>query len=222
MKNFNKLAWTHPKEDIYILCAGPSMDYIDSSFFEDKTTIGLNRVGKFFKCTYLITKDSRGFNNIMKNSLGNPKVLVSKYETGDPGLALNNIDSPDAYVFDHFDKPNQQPRTNLISKNDPRLVVSFSTITTAIHAAAFMGARNIILCGHDCGVLNGKTALSGYHEDLTPHHGSELAYANWVSNIEHHTVEVRDKIKGEFGCNVYSLNPFVNIGLENNRYGKVK
>ena len=218
MNSITDLKNKHSGQDIYILCAGGSMDYIDSSFFDNKITIGLNRVGKFFKCDYLISKDSIGFGNILKNSLGNPKILISKYETGDPGRRLNYIDSPSAYVFDHFDKPNQEPRTNLISTQDSRLVVSFSTVTTGLHAAAFMGSKNIILCGHDCGVLDGKTALSGYHKDLPPHHGSEEAYARWLSLISSHTVEVRDKLKEVYGCNIVSINPFINFSLEGHQY----
>lgn len=218
MKSLEKLKNVHEGEDIYILAAGASLDYIPSSFFDGKTTVGVNRVGKFLRCDYVVTKDSTGFDSIKQGCIGSPKILLSKYETGDPGRSLNYMDGEDVFVFDHFSKPAQQPQTHLISTDIDKLVVSFSTITTALHAAAYMGAKNIIVCGHDCGTINGKSAIDGYHQDLPPHQGSDQGYIFWLKQIQHHTTEVRDKIKEEYGCSVVSLNPFINFSLEGHTY----
>ena len=47
-------------------------------------------------------------------------------------------------------------KINFDPKRDNKLIVSGSTITTAIHLAAHMGAKYIILLGHDCGTLDGE------------------------------------------------------------------
>lgn len=219
MKNLTELKDIHAGKDIYILGAGASLDHIDKSFFDGKICIGINRVGKFYECDYIMTKDSRGFDSILKGTLGTPKILLSKYETGDPGRGLNSMEG-DVYIYDHFSKPRQMPMVDEISKKVDKLVVSFSTITTGIHAAAYMGAKNIIICGHDCGALDGKTALKGYHEDLRPHHGSAEAYATWLGMIEDHTVSVKKKLQSEYGCNIMSLNPFINFNLEGHKYAR--
>jgi hypothetical protein len=36
-----------------------------------------------------------------------------------------------------------------------------------MHLAAYMGAKNIILIGHDCGTLNGEPNFKDYHTDKT-------------------------------------------------------
>ena len=38
--------------------------------------------------------------------------------------------------------------------------------------------------------------------------------------IESNTLEVKKKIKEVYNCNIYSLNPFINFGLEGHKYDK--
>jgi len=226
MNSITELRNKYIGEDIYILASGPSLNHIDNSFFDNKLTIGVNRVGLFIKCDYIVTKDSVGFDIITKDSLGTPKILLAKYETGDPGRKLNNLKGPNIYMFDHFAKPNQQPQIHKITKDVPtnsdKLVVSFSTITTAIHAAAYMGAKNIVISGHDCGTLDGESAIRGYHKNKTPQQGSEEGYIAWLSVIEQNTIDVKNKLKEVYGCNIYSINPFINFNLEKHTYTSSK
>ena len=55
--NVTQLKNIHNGKDIWIICAGSSMNYIESEFFENKITIGLNQVYKKFPCDYVIMKD---------------------------------------------------------------------------------------------------------------------------------------------------------------------
>lgn len=57
---------------------------------------------------------------------------------------------------------------------------------------------------------------------LPPEGGSPLRpnnYGEWLGLIERDTMELRDALKAR-GVNVYSLNPFINIGLEGHSYSK--
>ena len=106
-----------------------------------------------------------------------------------------------------------------------KLVVSFSTITTAIHLAAFLGAANIVLVGHDCGTLDGHTNVGGYHTPASlslawgPHHdAAKTAYTKWLGVIEQDTVRLKTLINEAYSCNVVSLNPFINFRLEGHSY----
>ena len=94
------------------------------------------------------------------------------------------------------------------------IVVSYSTITSAIHIAAYMGATNIIIVGHDCGTLDGNVNIAGYDESP---HGAQF-YRDFFTRIEPQTIALRAKLKEIYGCNVYSLNPFINFGLEGHKY----
>ena len=98
---------------------------------------------------------------------------------------------------------------------DNKLVVSWSTVTTAIHLAYWMGAKNIILVGHDCGKLNGKIHIDGYQErndgSVSAWSNKEQSYVNWLSKIEAQTALLRDYLKKEYNINIYSINPYVSL-----------
>jgi len=54
-----------------------------------------------------------------------------------------------------------------------------------------------------------------------PDWGSANNYSSapkWVGSIETQTLKVKERVKEEYGSNVYSLNPFINFGLEGHRY----
>ena len=81
-----------------------------------------------------------------------------------------------------------------------------------------MGAKNILLCGHDCGSLDGETNLKGYNTKVGHMQGSQHGYLQWLSQIENHTAKVCFKIESEYGCNIHSLNPFINFNLEGHQF----
>ena len=86
-----------------------------------------------------------------------------------------------------------------------------------------MGAKYIILVGHDCGTLDGEPNFNGYHDDSTYSisHGNEEPkekYKLWLSEIEEQTITLKKLLKEKYGCEIYSLNPFINFGLEGHRY----
>ena len=56
-KTIKELKNVHSGEDIWIVCAGASMNYVHSDFFENKITIGLNQVYRHFPCNYIAMKD---------------------------------------------------------------------------------------------------------------------------------------------------------------------
>lgn len=114
-------------------------------------------------------------------------------------------------------------KINSVSLNDNKLIVSGSTITTAIHLAAHMGAKYIILVGHDCGTLDGENNFFNYHtkESISLAHGKDNPnknYKNWLKNIEDQTIKTKKLLKEKYGCEIYSLNPFINFGLEGHNY----
>jgi hypothetical protein len=78
-----------------------------------------------------------------------------------------------------------------------------------------MGAANIILVGHDCGSIDGKVNFDGYPDNLMK---SESFYRDFLSRIERQTLMVRDRLVEVYGCRVCSLNPWVNLGLEDHKY----
>lgn len=216
-KEIKELKDLYRGQDVWVIAAGSSMNYVDPSFFENKITVGVNRVCKHFKCDYIVAKDGRGFEEIVSNKDNDTKLILSKHESGNLHQRENNING-EFYCFEHPAKPREAPDLSCISKGGDKIVVSYSTITSAIHIAAFMGAKNIMICGHDCGTVDGNSTIRGYYGEIKPHQGTDAAYVAWLSKIENHTTLVVNTLTKEYGCNVHSLNPFINFNLEGHTY----
>lgn len=217
----------HKKKDIYILASGKSLDFIDNSFFDNKICIGVNQIYKKIIPQYLVRKENALLTKIINNNkLSNIIHFVSAGNCG--GLNLINkkvIDKlPDEYkknicIYGH--NKNIQNITLIPELKHNQLFVSYSTITTAIYLAYYMGAKNIILVGHDCGLINNQSNFNNYHTDETLKiawkNNSQNKYNNWLNNIENDTIILKKYLNSK-GINVLSLNPFINYNLEGNTY----
>jgi hypothetical protein len=219
----------HLDEDIYVYASGKSCDYIDNSFFDNKIVIGVNQSFKKLKPTYLVRKEFKLMSKIINDdSINNIIHFISRGNCGgnnninEEFILKNYSTNNNIIIYNHNTNNNQL--TNLPTEDD-KLVVSYSTITTAIHLAAYMGAKNIILVGHDCGLLNGESNFKNYHtqESLEIAWKSKNAkeqYNGWLRNIESQTIILKKRLKDKYNCNVLSINPFINFNLEGNKYTK--
>ena len=225
-KSTAELNHIHTQEDIHIICAGPSSKYIAPSFYENKIVIGINNVYKRFPCNYIVAKDLREdprFNRLVEE-LKQTKInlVFPEYHTGHYNDPKNTPDMENAYMFEHLDNKSATMDDEVLSAigsyNPDRLVVSRSTITSGIHLAAYMGAKNIILLGHDCGYLDEDLYEPTYTENDWGCADNYSSAPAWVGSIESNTLRVNEKIKEHYGCNIYSINPFINFGLEGHKY----
>jgi hypothetical protein len=214
----------HKGEDIYVLASGKSVDFIDNTFFNNKIVIGVNQVYKKVECKYLLRKEQKYIKEIIDNN-GKSIHFISFGDYG--GNNTNNIKYIKQISYDKKDNIVLYPHIvnkHSIPQNLPDndiLVTSYSTITTAIHLAAYMGASNIILIGHDCGSINNECNFEGYHKTIAYLWAErKQPYVEWLKDIESHTIKLRGLIKNKYDCNIYSLNPFINFGLEGNIYTK--
>jgi|TARA_B110000046_G_C12784282_1_gene310354 hypothetical protein len=224
MRKLKEFKDIHKDEDIYILASGKSVDFIDSSFFNNKIVIGINQVYKKTFCKYLLRKEAELIKECIQQS---PKstFFISKGTCGGENeinynllQSLHLINNNNIVVYDHLQNITILPNT---LPPEPKLIVSHSSITTGIHLAAYMGAKNIILVGHDCGTIDEQCNFTGYHTESTykiAHTTGEVGYRNWIKVIEHHTIQLKKMILDTFNANIYSLNPFINFGLEGHVY----
>jgi hypothetical protein len=219
MKLINELKNKHQGEDIYILASGKSVDFINQDFFDNKIIVGVNQAYKKMWCDYLVRKEVK----FIKQSLDTDSiVIVSEYDSGNlhsgiEKLNTNKIEHENLYYFEHLDNKHIGIDTSVFGTD--KIVVSFSTITSAIHIAAYMGAKNIILIGHDCGTIDGEMTFKGYYDSIKDTPWSDWnQYKNWLKVIESQTVEVKKQVRFHYGANVVSINPFVSFNLENHMY----
>lgn len=215
-RQITDLKGIHEGADIYVVASGPSAGYIEPSFFENKVSIGVNEVYHHFPVTYSVRKD---FVMVTEAYQSGIPLIVSRFDCGSlrkftplPKLSGNG----DYYVFNHSHNGRTVIDLDVIGTDS--IIVSFSTITTAMHLAAYMGAANIILVGHDCGTIDGKMNMEGYHKPTS----GEGFYHQFLAEIEPQTIAVRDRLREVYGCNVYSLNPWVNLGLEGHQYQRTE
>lgn len=218
MRGFKNI---HPNSDIYIIASGKSLDFLDKSFFDNKITIGINQSYKYCLPKYLVRKEHKFINDVLKDTKkGNVIHFISKYNYGkwkQSNYLINDkfVDKKNIVVFDH--NSNELSVSKL--PDDPnKLIVSYSTITSGIHLAAYMGAKNIILVGHDCGSINGKSNFNNYHTNETRKQNSDNDYKLWLKNIGKDTLTLKHILKEKYNCNVLSINPFINYQLEGNKY----
>jgi len=217
----------HLNKDIYVLGSGSSMNFIDKSFLKDKISIGSNSIWKFFPVTYSLFKHKEFIDEAVKN---NQKVIIAKHDCGDIRKEIVENKNSD-YIFTHkkgrFEDmdANFNENINAIGK-DEDIFVSYSTITSCIHLAAYMGAKNIIILGHDCGFIDGVSHVKNYAQHLIDFHKTEKAFNDyhnmWFKIVSQDTIRLKQKLKEVYGCNIYSINPFINFGLEGHKYDTKK
>lgn len=217
------MAITHLKnlyqgEEIYVFASGASLNYIPPSYFDSKLCIATNRVGFIYGLKnywvaghhYEVEQYYRECGCFM------PIVL--------PDKDINNLNMdpvPDSKGTFRF-PASQQHYTGFsvkdhFPKEDDRLVVGSSSFHTALHLAQYMGASTIIIVGLDQGTLDGETNVRGY-EDSPHRHGVLHGRTDHSFNVwEQHTRDMVNKMR-ELGCNVFSLNPFMNWNLEGHAY----
>lgn len=226
-KPFKELKNKHKGEDIYVVGSGYSVNFFNKSFFENKIVIGINYMPMFIKSTYCFCKDFgtiEEFKLIMSmldSCEGHPILIapnegwggyrnpcVTKYEEG-----------KDYYICDV--KPISSIDSNAIGSDI--MCQTWISASTAMCIANYLGAKNIILVGLDSGMLDGKSNINGYYPNkfctYNESAGNQgIAYSDM--GVEANIIALRNLLCNS-GVNVYSLNPFINIGLEGHTYKKV-
>ena len=213
MQSIKSLENQYAGEDIYVIGAGKSGDFIDPEFLKDRIAIGVNQSHRRFKhLKYIIKKDGVSAEDL---ATGIP-TIVSAYECGSFIDKKNNGD----YFFSHDINKHINISINNLHPDGDHIIVSYSTITSAMHIAAFMGAKTIFLIGHDCRAVDGESSFRGYHTGVPTLWKSMDGYTAWLSEIEPQSTMTKAYIKQAYDCKVYSINPFVSLRFEGHELGK--
>jgi len=205
----------HIGETIWILGSGGSLNFLNPHFFDDKICMAVNYSGKIFKIKephYIVMLDADEDDDDLRGSThsdNNIKFLMYhtfKKHRNQKNTILFNTEFDQYYK--NFDPNKHWP------KNDNNIVLGNTSLHSAIHIAAYMGAKFIVLVGTDCGKLNGSYRINNYVTNTNPitgkiNYGDEI-YDVWDNSL----IAMKKKIYNMYGCNIYSLNPFVNYNLE--------
>lgn len=204
----------HVKDTAWVFGSGATMNYLDPSFFADKLIISTNMGAFDFGATpaYAFTHHHSKFH---KEATFHPNTVFIANEFDYP--STNRWSNPPKNVIVHKPKTEQNSHDQFDPFEGDRpahahqLVFGSSSVHGAMHLAAYVGARNIVLVGVDCGVLDGAVNFENHRND------TQRSFGTW----NRHLVLMRDWLKETYGVNTYSLNPFVNLHLEGHNFGGI-
>ena len=199
----------HDGETIFVFGSGATLNYLAPSFFDDKICVATNFCGSVFGLSKYYVFSHYHFDSISEAQLDEtmavftplrehgtdaeflgfmPKIVTFPTTTGRPGSSFN---------------PSGKDWPTL----ENSLIIGSSSIHGSMHLAAYMGAKFIVLVGADCGELGGAERVEGYVKGDIP----------WAL-YEQHLRDMKQRLFEMYGCQVYSLNPFINYSLEGTQY----
>lgn len=211
----SELRAKHKGEDVYVLGSGPSLSYISPKFLEDKIVICVNFTIDFVqkaRSLYVVAKE--GAQRMQRQARRKGALIVMcRHRFGAEKSRLNKILFPNRTVIY---KPVR--RSIVDTEQTECLEKSASTIHTAMHLAAFMGCKAIMLVGHDCGTIDNAVHAKGYDKRTAVTPGRR--YGRWMKKncVEYTTMKLKRILKESYDIEVYSLNPFINPNLEGHEY----
>lgn len=211
MKSIKSLKNKHKGEDIWVVGSGASMNYVHPSFFDNKINVGINLVDIKYKCDYLVHKHKECIQERIDRG---ENIVCSEHDCGSLDKE-KNIFTGEYYMFKHLHNETAVIDLSPLDSED-MLVVSYTTLTSGIHLAYYMGAKNIILCGHDCGDVGGQDHFRHY-----PTNPDNDYRARFFKAIEEQTIKLAKALRHR-GVSVCSLNPFINLALEGRVYQKLE
>lgn len=202
-----ELAGKHKGSDIYIVGTGPSMRVFPVDFLKDKITLGLNQAWRYGKLTYSITVHPE----LVLDYLKEPKHSTTWIIKKKPPMENLELSDPTHYVF-HTEQENYE----ILTKPKPDILfIGRGVQQTAMHMAAIMGAKNIILVGVD------MTDLGGEHHGHDQHvkfHG--MAPSDVYAEYRKVTAKVRSTLLRK-GINTLTLTPFLGAVHGNEDYARL-
>jgi len=201
-------------KDVYIVGSGASMDYIDKSFFDNKIVVGCNNVYRHWRCDFVVSMHLRCAQGVIDAGL---KLIVAKYDRTIGNVPINLKGDYTNYKLPPKMSSDYEPVIEYLDKDDT-LLMGVSTIIPAISFAYYLGAKSIVLCGCDCCYIDNESNYFGYYHWIpgweTRKHAVDKAIALFFKNSPKQRMRLRDALKKR-GVNVYSLNPFINLLMEN-------
>ena len=201
MQGISSLENVHRDEDIYVVGGGKSLDFYPENFFKGRIVLAVNQASRIVPASYVVRKEFSGESEV--------PVIASVGAYGGLNSGVNIAD----YVFEHNHNNCAEIDPGGLHPCGDKIVVSWSTITSAIHIAAFMGARAVFLAGHDCATIDGEQVASGYY-DGSNRITSEQDYSKWLAQIAPQTAFIRDYLQNKYGIPLISLSPFIGLKHE--------
>ena len=207
---WSELEGLHDGETLWVLGSGPSLNYIDGAFFNDKVTVSTN-----FSARALGIHPHYAFSHyhdVAESLLADSSCVVT-IERDTLTQSLWQDEQPHHLVLapTQYDKP-PGSAWNPITSHKPgldQIAYGSSSIHGAMHLAAHLGANYIMLVGADSGLIDDVSNVDNY-----PIPTQTFSFGVWNG----HTVLVKQWLGERYGVKIHSLNPFINLNLEGHTF----
>lgn len=210
----------HAGEDIYVIGSGPSLNHfgdIDRMFARKRIVScnhGMSRAMRRLP-DYLVTKYHQHAYEYLEWFPDVP-VVVTRYDRGNRVREHLSDDVP-FIVVDHPDNTGMTWNAGEWPSDASQFIATWSTITTAMHWAAHLGAANIVLVGHDCGHIDDVGRVPGYRQAADGLEDDDGDRDYW-RGFDLQSRQVKRELERRYGCNVVSLDPFINRNCEGHTF----
>ena len=139
----------HANARVAVLGAGPSLDLVTKGMLEDfDVVIGVNYNALVFDCDYVVFHDLKPAESVMdaKRYLPNQLLIPKKLKTA---AGITSVPPPSKFDGCITFELGPQDNDSCLNNKDQPFFHHASTAHTAIHIAAFIGAKSISLFGCD-------------------------------------------------------------------------
>ena len=222
MTELAELRNRHQGRTIYIVGSGPTLDKYDLRFLKDEITICVNWA--FRHCTdptFQITKHHETAVECL-TSTTSTTCVVSEKNSSHTSVAEELQQNDRVVLFAHPPSNKSGPiKWSTSDAEKPELLVSWSTITSAMHLAAYLGASTVVLVGYDGGVFPQQRNVSGYKRRTAPDLFHKHRYWAFVDQ----TLQARNLLESAYDTRYIAMTPFLGLDLEGTafigRFGSV-
>jgi hypothetical protein len=200
----------HRGETLWVLGSGPSLNYIDGSFFDDKTTVSTNFSARALgvRADYAFTHYHANAADLLNDTM---TVVTIEHDT----LTFKPWGGPNSHDLLLAPTPYDRPpgsAWNPITSHTPepgQITYGSSSLHGAMHLAAHLGASFIMLVGADCGQIDGADRVNNYQV--------QGGHTLWSLYDQHHKL-MKDYLEDNYPVKVHSVNPFINLNLEGHKF----
>jgi hypothetical protein len=212
LANLSDLENLHPGETIWVLGSGPSLNFIEPDFFDDKVCVTTNHVGVGYPLKSFYSYSNYHGNELGELTFGNGLIVAvvlardTLTRNSWPGELPDNVALSEA---DSYAPPGTSWDPYRMPPPEGQIVYGSSSIHGAIHLAAHLGAKNIVLVGADCGFIDEEINVSGYPLPM-----EDFSLRVW----NEHTQVLKRWLGEKYGVRIHSLNPFINLNLEGHTF----
>jgi hypothetical protein len=198
----------HAGEDVWVVGSDASLDWFPDGFWVGRTVVCVNE--PHVPCRYVVSKaDSDGRVGpawLAQKVVECPDVVfvVSRHPNGSRRIAPVELSGPNVVLFEHH----ENRVADFVADRDipgerGMLLVSWSTLGSAMHLAARMGARTVFMAGVSGGAFGGAESLSA----------RQGAAAGPIQQMSAQTQPIADRLRVMYGTEFVTVVPWANLRL---------